>query len=74
MVLVNDYLLILTELSPSTSDPTLFPLILQAYHKGIIHLLAQTSYPTVSQKELVVFKKEFRPFAFILISAAARDQ
>ncbi|KAH7002370.1 hypothetical protein EDB80DRAFT_685538 [Ilyonectria destructans] len=54
-----------TEMSPPVLDPTLFPLILQAYHKGVIQILAQSSSSRLSQEELAVFKEEFGPSAFV---------
>lgn len=49
----------------SSLNPTLFPLIRQQYRDGVIHLVSQKSFPGLSQQDLVVFKEEFGPTAFV---------
>lgn len=53
------------EPSLASSDPTLLSSIREEYHKGVVYLMAQSSCPGLSQEELMVFKEEFGPSAFV---------
>ncbi|KAF5986953.1 NACHT domain-containing protein [Fusarium bulbicola] len=49
----------------STLDPTLFSAIRETYHQGVIHLVTQDDCQDLSKEDLMVFKKEFGPTAFV---------
>ncbi|KAG4295211.1 hypothetical protein FPRO06_01795 [Fusarium proliferatum] len=49
----------------STLDPTLFSAIRETYHQGVIHLVIQDHSRDLSKEDLMVFKEEFGPTAFV---------
>lgn len=53
------------ETQQCTPDPTLFSSVREAYHNGVVHLLGQNSCSGLSQEDLVAFKDEFGPSAFV---------
>ncbi|KAF5724312.1 NACHT domain-containing protein [Fusarium mundagurra] len=49
----------------STLDPTLFSAIRETYHQGVIHLVTQDDCQDLSKEDLMVFKEEFGPTAYV---------
>ncbi|KAF4445870.1 NACHT domain-containing protein [Fusarium austroafricanum] len=56
---------IATESPGLSPDPTLFWSIRREYHKAVLYLMAQESCTGLTLEELMVFKEEFGPTAFV---------